>query len=61
MTISNLYFFHQVTCEAAGEKRVNLDWERVRCFDREVAVMFLQGVKGQQEATVTSRTCVFRS
>ena len=46
----------QVACEAAGEKRVNLDWDRGRCFDREVAVMFLNTVKGQQEGTVTSVT-----
>ena len=31
-----------------------LGWERVRCFDKEVAVMFLQMVKGQTEAVITS-------
>ena len=50
------YWVLQVTVEASLEKRVNLEWDRVRCFDREVAVMFLNSVKGNQEATVTSVT-----
>lgn len=46
----------QVSVEAKEEKRVNLDWDRGRCFDREVAVMFLQAVKGQEEARVATVT-----
>ena len=50
------YWVLHVAVETNEEKRLNLEWERVRCFDREVAVMFLQMVKGQTEATVASIT-----
>ena len=32
------------------EQRIALEWERVRCFDKEVANMFLQEVKAQAAA-----------
>ena len=48
------YWVLQVTVEASEDKRLSLEWERVRCFDKEVAVMFLQMVKGQAEALITS-------
>merc|ERR1719245_921550 len=35
----------QTTVEASEDKRLSLEWERVRCFDKEVAVMFLQMAK----------------
>jgi DNA topoisomerase-3 len=39
------------------EQRIALEWERVRCFDKEVANMFLQEVKSQAAAArVTSVT-----
>jgi DNA topoisomerase-3 len=39
------------------EQRIALEWERVRCFDKEVANMFLQEVKAQAGAArVTSVT-----
>ncbi|KAJ3659335.1 hypothetical protein Zmor_011025 [Zophobas morio] len=33
---------------------VNLEWKRVRCFDKEVANMFLQQIKDQKETRVIS-------
>ena len=48
------YWVLQVTVEASEDKRLSLEWERVRCFDKEVAVMFLQMVKGQAEVLITS-------
>ncbi len=33
-----------------------MEWERVRCFDKEVANMFLQEVKAQPQARVSSVT-----
>ena len=50
------YWVLQVSVDTKEDKRLSLEWERTRCFDREVAVMFLQMVKGQTEATVTSVT-----
>ena len=50
------YWVLQVSVDTKEDKRLSLEWERIRCFDREVAVMFLQMVKGQTEATVTSVT-----
>ena len=50
------YWVLQVSVDTKEEKRLNLEWERIRCFDREVAVMFLQMVKGQTEANVISVT-----
>ena len=48
------YWVLQLVLEAADQKRLGVEWERVRCFDKEVAVMFLQMVKAQTEALVTS-------
>ena len=48
------YWVVQLVLEAGEQKRLNVDWERVRSFDKEVAVMFLQMVKSQTEAVVTS-------
>ena len=39
-----------------SERRITLDWERMRCFDKEVASMFVAMVKGHDTATVTSVT-----
>ena len=41
----NLSF--QTTVETNGEpsRQLSLEWERVRCFDKEVATMFLAHVK----------------
>ena len=35
-------------------RKLPLEWERGRCFDKEVAVMFMQQVKGQGQAKVVS-------
>ena len=45
----------QTTVETSGEaaRPLLLDWERVRCFDKEVATMFQQQVKQHSSATVT--------
>ena len=48
------YWVLQLGVETTDEKRLDLDWERVRCFDKEVAVMFQQMVKSVSEAVVTS-------
>ena len=42
--------------ENSQEQRIPLEWERVRCFDKEVATMFLQEVKAQPQALVSSVT-----
>ena len=43
-------------CSLGGQEAVTgpLEWERVHCFDKDVAVMFLRMVKGQAEALITS-------
>lgn len=35
-------------------RQINLDWDRVRCFDKEIANMFMQQVKGNDKAVVTN-------
>ena len=32
------------------ERQMTLEWERVRCFDKDVATMFLNNVKEQKKA-----------
>ena len=48
------YWVVQLVLEVGEQKRLNVEWERVRSFDKEIAVMFLQMVKSQTEAVVTS-------
>uniref|UniRef100_T1JEW7 DNA topoisomerase n=1 Tax=Strigamia maritima TaxID=126957 RepID=T1JEW7_STRMM len=39
-----------------AEKKMNLEWERIRLFDREVIQLFLNNVKNAKQATVESRS-----
>ena len=40
------YWVVQATVEIGdGGKEMKLDWERVRCFDKDIALMFMQQVK----------------
>lgn len=48
------YWVVQVQVLHPNEQKLNLEWERVRVFDREVAQMFMNMVKDIKEATVTS-------
>ena len=48
------YWVLQVSVETASGLRVPLEWERVRCFDKEVAVMFLNLVKAESVAKIES-------
>lgn len=51
------YSVLQVTVETggvSGQQRVQLEWERVRCFDKEVAVMFLNLIKTEGHGNVVS-------
>lgn len=53
------YWVLQISLEiASGEstRKLPLEWERVRCFDKEAAVMFMQQVKGNDKAKVLSIT-----
>lgn len=43
------YFLFQVTCEGT-DRTLNLDWERVRIFDKEVAQMFVGIIKSADTA-----------
>lgn len=44
------YWVVQANVITKDNQKVALDWSRVRCFDKEVANMFLQVVKDQKEA-----------
>lgn len=44
------YWYIQTIVKSKDENNVHLDWERVRCFDKNVALMFLGMVKPQKEA-----------
>ena len=35
----------QLTCDLAGGQQISFEWGRVRCFDKEVATMFLNEIK----------------
>ncbi|KAJ8922656.1 hypothetical protein NQ315_007688 [Exocentrus adspersus] len=48
------YWCVQVTVKTKDDQDVALDWQRVRSFDKEVANLFLQLVKDQKQAIVTS-------
>ena len=51
------YWVLQTTLEiSSGEstRKLSLEWERMRCFDKEVAVMFMNQVKSQSQAKVIS-------
>ena len=48
------YWVLQVSVENSLEQRIPLEWERVRCFDKEVAVMFLNLVKAAGDGKVAS-------
>ncbi len=53
------YWVIQVTVEKTineHTKKFSLEWDRVRCFDKEVAVMFTSQVKNAREARVVSVT-----
>lgn len=44
------YWCVQVTAKTKDDQAVALEWQRVRCFDKDVAMMFLQQVKDQKFA-----------
>ena len=46
----------EVQINAETTKKLQLEWERGRCFDKEVAIMFMHQVKGQAQAKVLSVT-----
>ena len=51
---SNLFSDHQVN-HSSG-KTVDISWDRVRMFDKEVAQMFVNMVKGHEHAKVIDVT-----
>lgn len=44
------YWVLQVTIKSNTGVDLVLDWQRVRCFDKEIATIFLQIIKDQREA-----------
>ncbi|XP_047004194.1 DNA topoisomerase 3-beta-1 [Schistocerca americana] len=50
------YWVLVVIVKGADGREYTLDWERVRCFEREIANIFLSQVKEFKEALVTSIT-----
>lgn len=44
------YWCVQVTVQNKDGQSVVLDWQRVRCFDKDIATMFLQQVKESSNA-----------
>ena len=44
------YWVLQTSVQIGDDQRVQLEWERVRCFDKEIAVMFLILVKAESMA-----------
>ncbi|KAI4466663.1 prokaryotic dna topoisomerase [Holotrichia oblita] len=53
---SELYWVVQVTVKNKDGIDAILDWERVRCFDKEIANLFLQRVKECNQAKVVNIT-----
>ncbi|XP_063228567.1 DNA topoisomerase 3-beta-1 [Bacillus rossius redtenbacheri] len=50
------YWVLQMIVHTSEGREVNLDWERVRCFEKDIATMFLLQVKEFKEALVESVT-----
>nr|CAD7456232.1 unnamed protein product [Timema tahoe] len=50
------YWVLQIVVNTSDGREVSLDWERVRCFEKDIASMFLLQVKEFQEASVESIT-----
>ncbi|ESO91570.1 hypothetical protein LOTGIDRAFT_217319 [Lottia gigantea] len=50
------YWIMDVQITHPNGKSVKLDWERVRLFDKEIALMFLNMVKDSEEARVVNTT-----
>ncbi|XP_067000604.2 DNA topoisomerase 3-beta-1 [Anabrus simplex] len=48
------YWVLQMIVKSEDGREITLDWERVRCFEKEVATMFLLHVKEIKEALVAS-------
>lgn len=46
-----LYWVVGVTVRTVEGRELPLDWQRVRCFEKDVANMFLAGIKEHTEAT----------
>ena len=44
------YWVLQTSVQIGDDQKVQLEWERVRCFDKEIAVMFLNLVKAESVA-----------
>lgn len=44
------YWVVQVSVRTKDDMEIPLEWERVRCFDKDIANMFLQLVKQEKEA-----------
>ncbi|XP_025836740.1 DNA topoisomerase 3-beta-like [Agrilus planipennis] len=51
-----IYWVLQVSIKTKDGEEIVLDWQRVRCFDKEIAGIFLQLVKDQKHARVVSVT-----
>ncbi|XP_046665335.1 DNA topoisomerase 3-beta-1 [Homalodisca vitripennis] len=49
-----LYWYIQVNVQTADGREVTLDWDRVRCFEKDITTMFLHQVREHSTALVTS-------
>lgn len=48
------YWVLQVSVETDSGQKIPVEWDRGRCFDKEVAVMFLNLIKSENSAVVSS-------
>ncbi|KAK5643331.1 hypothetical protein RI129_007176 [Pyrocoelia pectoralis] len=51
------YWVLQVTVKTKDGQEIVLDWQRVRCFDKDIASTFLNMIRDHKEAKVISTTC----
>lgn len=51
------YWVLQPTLKTNEGSGLVLDWQRVRCFDKEIASVFLQIIKDQKDAKYVFTTC----
>lgn len=49
-----LYWYIQVSVQTSDGREVTLDWDRVRCFEKDIATMFLHEIREHTTAQVIS-------
>lgn len=55
------YWVLRVTASTSEGRELPLEWKRIRCFEKEIANMFLAGIKEIKEAMLVTLNFVYFS